>query len=552
MEAFFNWATGLFNDPAFPYRVAEWMAFIALVLVVAALILTAAKVLLIRKRTKVLTQVVQESGGIQECRTEFHKRFSAIDNQFGRSSSKIGEGIGEKKLRLAWLEFAESLLEPDDHALRKNTVRPQAFFLRALRGPQWLEFWGNVAVGVGLFFTFLGLVAALQKANAGISAGDMGAMQTSLAELLAVASAKFITSIMGVGVSLVLKICGKALSAWLNRALHAVCHNLEMCLLYVSTQTLAAKQLAVAEASRDLLKEQAHEIGMQFGKQIQPLVLEMQRAGEAQREAIQTGIGGIVGEEVQAMSASLNGLAGTLGGLGGQLEQSGQVASQQIGQAAASLQSLVDELPRRLSAASSEAADALAQAGQASAAQVAALQDGFAQTATDLGRLAPFLENWERVAATSTDALRAALAELGASLTQFSGMANRLRDANRDLRDTLEASDMRLQTGLQSVSLANDNAGQLAQTLAESEASMGAAWEGYSERFEGVDASLGEAVQSVAQTYADYHAGMSEHARMLDKHFGDAVSSLASVIEELRDALDEAQAGRPSRLEAAE
>ena len=64
----------------------------------------------------------------------------------------------------------------------------------------------NLFVGVGLFVTFLGLVAALGAAAEAITQGaeSSKAMKEPIQNLLKAASAKFYASFAGLGVSLLL------------------------------------------------------------------------------------------------------------------------------------------------------------------------------------------------------------------------------------------------------------------------------------------------------------------------------------------------------------
>ena len=62
----------------------------------------------------------------------------------------------------------------------------------------------NDFVGVGLVFTFLGLVAGLYFAAKSMMSADLGSARSSLVMLLHAATFKFLTSSAGIGISLVL------------------------------------------------------------------------------------------------------------------------------------------------------------------------------------------------------------------------------------------------------------------------------------------------------------------------------------------------------------
>lgn len=559
-EALFQGAISLYENKSFPYVISAWMAGIALILIVIAAVKTGIIWFQIKHRSRLLRKTCKDNvADITECRKAFYTTFYEIDEQMTSVSKPrsiscfLEKQSGSSGFRLAWMEFKESLLEVDDERkVFENTVRPQSFFLRSVSPPHWLDFWANIAVGVGLFFTFLGLVAALTEANNGISAGGMSAMQTSLAKLLSVASAKFVTSIMGVGLSMILKIFDKMFSSILRSKILEICHNLETGLLYVSPQNLAVKQLAAAEEQKDLIKDQANKIGMEFHKHLEPLHETLRASGAEQQKAIQDGIGDMVGDEAkrefEKMAESLSGLSEALGGLGGELRSSGQLASEQIGAAANSLQGMMDGLPDRLSEASSGAAKAIADAGRDSADNMRTVQEGFDKTANDLSRIAPVLEQWESSTGKAISALAATLSSMRQTLGESSALGAELSKANQELRAALEASDSRIRAGTEAVVKANENAAGLATSLTSTQSQMQVTWEKYESRFAEIDSSLGTAVQNLGLAFQDYQDGMKNQLGSLDNHLGGAVGSLSGLVGELSDLVSSLEDARSNRI----
>jgi hypothetical protein len=102
----------------------------------------------------------------------------------------------------------------------------------------------NMLVGVGLLFTFIGLVAALYFASAGVAAVDVRVAQESLRELLAAATFKFVTSIAGLASSLVFSWREKAQMHVVRRRLGRLCSALEARMVPVTGGSVAAAQLA--------------------------------------------------------------------------------------------------------------------------------------------------------------------------------------------------------------------------------------------------------------------------------------------------------------------
>ena len=118
----------------------------------------------------------------------------------------------------------------------------------------------NLLVGVGLLFTFLGLVAALYFASAGVAASEVRLAQAALRELLAAATFKFATSIAGLGSSLIFSWREKAQLYRLHKRLARLCAALEARMVPVTQETLAAAQLVELKSQSGLLKRLSRDI----------------------------------------------------------------------------------------------------------------------------------------------------------------------------------------------------------------------------------------------------------------------------------------------------
>ncbi len=100
----------------------------------------------------------------------------------------------------------------------------------------------QLLVGVGLFFTFVGLVAALYFASRGVASPEVAVAQVALKDLLAAATFKFATSIAGLGSSL--------LFSWREKAvLHRVQHLIERFALALEARMtpISLEQVAAAQ-----------------------------------------------------------------------------------------------------------------------------------------------------------------------------------------------------------------------------------------------------------------------------------------------------------------
>ena len=175
-------------------------------------------------------------------------------------------------LEHGWNEFVETCLVRDPH-LRSDieiTVRPADFINindaeHSGLKIKWFHELSGVYVGVGLLFTFAGLVAALYFSSAAINAvintaampdggGHDSDVQRALAQLLNTATFKFLTSIAGLGCSIVLAYLDGRWRAKIQRGFDDLCRELERCTVMVTPESIAERQYKVLGEIANLLK----------------------------------------------------------------------------------------------------------------------------------------------------------------------------------------------------------------------------------------------------------------------------------------------------------
>jgi len=312
----------------------------------------------LRKRARFL----QETLGLSS-QSDVEAR-SVLAQRWGEVCAEM-EGSRYKPFVHAWQEFRETLIDESASPIR-NTQRPQAFFM-SLRGrTQWLETAANISVGVGLLLTFVGLVAALSAVNFNANVTPEK-MTDGLRELLSAASAKFVTSVAGVGMSLGYRITDRVLALRLTAELSRISRTLERGLLYTSSQHLAAEQARHLSEQTTALKQLATEISVQVGERfaaaVQPVTqsiaelrTSMQQGYEMQAAALRDGAGsaisGSVGAELNALASKLAGVGDSIAQMQTLLGRSGSSVSEEIDRAGARLESVsarMEETFRQLS-----------------------------------------------------------------------------------------------------------------------------------------------------------------------------------------------------------
>lgn len=202
-------------------------------------------------------------------RSAFRAHFDAIDAVLSASI-----------FAAAWKEFRECLKKDEDRVLYlrhpdeylglpaiSNTSFPARFFA-AVHG---------YFVGIGLLLTFIGLVAALKFAAAGVASSDIVVAKQALNSLLSAASFKFMTSIAGLGCSLLLSAGARSITYVIENAARGLAHDLEAVMVPVLVESLAYDQLG---ASREQLV-QLDKFNTTFASQIATEIAPRLKAGLA-------------------------------------------------------------------------------------------------------------------------------------------------------------------------------------------------------------------------------------------------------------------------------
>lgn len=368
-----------FQNPLFAYQIAIIGLVIALLLVAIATLKSGQTALLLRKRYRLIEKALVANPDAP--RVAFAANWQQIDAAMLGGTSAPRSGAA-KRLRTAWEEFRETLVDLDKPEIR-NTQRPQEYLDAAVRAPTWLDFCANMFVGAGLLLTFVGLVAALKEAAVGVEAQNTEETQRALTDLLAVASTKFVTSIVGVGISICLKMVDRALEHRLRAGVSRLSALIERGLHHISPQGLAVEQLDELRQQSKQLKSFATELAVAIGDRLnqsmsqalapvvgslEKLTGSIEKSQNEQMQALRDGAGraidGAASQELRALSEVLGGVSATLAGMQTSVSASGDAAARQIAGAAEKFEGVADgmretfeDLARRIAALGAEAAE---------------------------------------------------------------------------------------------------------------------------------------------------------------------------------------------------
>ena len=266
----------------------------------------------------------------------------------------------------AWTEYRETLVLHGEGEARhlRNSVRPSTFLnLEDLEyGAGFWRIVPGLFVTIGLFLTFLGLVAALGQMNVG--SADPAELQGMLDGLLTTASAKFIMSLTGLACSIVFTVVLRIGLGRLEHHMHALCSRVEYLLKFISLEDIAVEQLQaikeqrehfrtigmelVAELGRPLREELPQAISRSIAEVVGPAMDRMAKVGT-------DGVGGMVSDLSEKFSSEVSGalanasdsieLAGRkIGELAARMDQSSGNMNEQLMASISTLTSSISDI----------------------------------------------------------------------------------------------------------------------------------------------------------------------------------------------------------------
>jgi len=490
------------------------------------------------------------------------------------------EGSRYKPFVHAWQEFRETLIDESASPIR-NTQRPQAFFMSLKGRTQWLETAANLSVGVGLLLTFVGLVAALSAVdlNADMKPDDM---TEGLRKLLSAASAKFVTSVAGVGMSLGYRITDRFLSARLASQLSIISRALERGLLYTSSQHLAAEQAHQLSEQTTTLKQLATEISVQVGERfaaaVQPVTqsiadlrVSMQQGYEMQAAALRDGAGsaisGSVGAELNALASKLATVGDSIAQMQSLLGRSGSNVSEEIDRAGARLEAVSSRMEDSFRQLSSQLTNMGADMSSQATQEIGRVADRFqaifsnveeagsrqqAALSASLSEMeATMTAARERIAASAQDAVATASAEANHTIrTSAEAMASALSQVAQRAQLTVTALE-KIETSIVQQSAAFQEASKAIRETSSSATAAATGLRAASVTTESILSKTNELAQllkeqnqvskDVAEKLGDSAQAVIDAWEQHSERFGEADQSMAQAIVRLSDMLREAE-----------
>jgi len=355
---------------------------------------------------------------------------------------------------------------------------------------RWLGKVPNILNGMGILGTFLGLAAGIYLAKAGLSGGsNPEETREALARLLDGASLAFVTSIAGLGSSVVF-------SVFESRRFDSI----------------RAPSLEIIRLLEDLVRVQETE-------QIPELQLKELREQTVQLKKFNTDLGVQISNALDAkLQSNLDPVVALLKENLGLAKSGRQEMDKEM------LQGMVGEFHQALSGA---AGSELTQTARS----LELLQSGLSDILNGIGE-----QNAETIKAAET------LARVVEGLDGQSQVVNHLRGASTSLEGitaTLADVANRADRWIESTQA-------LTNQMEDSEKAMEGQWEAFQRRFQGLDETLGRSFETYQNGLRSYSEEVQKYILEIEsllgraiRDFGSGLAPLTAVSEEIPDRLQE-------------
>lgn len=517
-----------FRDEHVPVELSATIVAVAALLLIAIAFCSLISVL----RVRGLRRLIDSRGAA----SDFAANFARVDERLSRSIFR--DGWREYREYLRPTESVILCLRRPDEFLGIHTVDNRSFparFFAAAHG---------YFTGVGLMLTFIGLVAALKFAATGIASPDPAAAKDALNALLGAAAFKFMTSIAGLGSSLILSIAARSASYVVETAASSLARDLERAMKPVSSEGIAFDQLAATRTQIDRLESLQTELSAARSAavaQAPASTLGEQSAAAIEKicAAFMNEIRGTAKSEIKQLTTKLGDVSDAIGAMQNHVGRSGEQFAAQIDLAAARLLAAATKLQETVATRADQAGDRLA-------AKVDAMADAFARSETLLSGAADKAAGAFLKGAGEFDAsLRAQVA----GMREITAMLDRTRDAlnasaitwtqcTAPVVASVDASrQMTNELGqiAGQVGAAQRDMAEMAKAFGQVSERIGATWDNYRNRFEKIDKELEAVFERLQGGTRAFGKEVMDFVVKLDTSLANGMQAFSLGTEELRE-----------------
>lgn len=292
--------------------------------------------------------------------TDFKEKFDTINEEIRKSSLNKSLKGPKWPLQRAWDEYCETILHSDKTDVIRNTMRPTEFFNsyelgfgRGL-GRQWV----NIFVTLGLFATFLGIIAAL-RVLVEVDASGGNFSNQSMANFLNAAKSKFIMSLTGLGASIIFNFTYRFMNGRGHSAIDSLCDAIEQRVTFQTSEQIADNQLLAIKEQTEQLQAMANNLGAQIGSSVgdavaaklEPVLERIGSSAGTEVEGLVSQLGDTIFQKLNAsldeVSATLNGVNNSMQDIAERLQTSSNNVGEEMTNAVKSLSELMENARKK-------------------------------------------------------------------------------------------------------------------------------------------------------------------------------------------------------------
>lgn len=485
-------------------------------------------------------------------------------------------------LKSAWREFTEVLIHPGEHPFSDrniivNTKRPQHFFsetsiIKPRINMQLVHSVANKLTGFGLLGTFVGLVAGIYLASAGIASNNIEEAKQALSYLLHGASTAFWTSIVGLACSIFFSSTEKRWTHERKQLFDNLNELFEKRLEFLSVERLNSMLLEESRKQSNSLSSFATDLATNLGQVMSEQVSEPigdilvkinmsldtlnENQSKAADETIErlikefsNSISGAAGKEMQAFASTIQELSKELRDQMGAMNDNYHSMQENT-------KNTIDEL----SQAFSEGANQIKQEISTGVAEMVAGVTASVQDMTTMLKdaTAESAENM-RTIATQFDESISKLRDSATEIAEITGNNKTLANEITQLLSSLGEVHSKIQSvvepiveTVESLTTSSENLGHGITLLAntseqttnavthfnEIQQEIAVSWRNYEQRFTDVDNALGRTLESLQQGYTSFADSTTEYLQGMNRNAAQIVEKLSGAVLELSESLE--------------
>jgi hypothetical protein len=485
-------------------------------------------------------------------------------------------------LRPSWHRYTENIRET---TLQSFSPAAKAFTFEDIVPRQMnlalVDSIPNLLLGIGLLFTFMGLIAALYFASQGVAAASTEEAKRSLGDLLHAATFKFVTSLVGLFCSMVFTVGERRRLNTISSRITLLTDQLDELIpvrgvVQIQIETLEESTRQTAQLKR-FNTDLAASIAGELQGRLEPA---LQKTTDSLTAAI-LNLGNHLGDRLgdmnqEAIRKMLEAFSETLRGqTEAQANALNESLAKQIENVAA-VNSIISETPDKLkeqlesilATMNESSAGMTAKLDEAAALALGAFEEGanrvrdiFTSAVDGMGQslrslddlvrttkseLADGIQQFELTVASLRDFashLKDTLAELEKAALPVSESAKAMTDCARQMAELQEISRNTLGQAVELSRTATTDLRATGEAIREVSAGTAAAirqaFDSYNERFDRVDHMFAATTGSLETMIETYQTRVNSFAGDLDKHLSIGMSKLGGGVEFLKEAIDE-------------